>query len=179
MLFRSYQKVLFLDVDILINRDLKLLTHNAKKMVKNYIYAYSEPYSSHTEDKWRVRPYTEKELKMFEKMNINPFNTGTLFFIPTPTMKQHFINMQELIQKNRDIIYHYDQSVFNHYFNLKKLSKTKLMDNLVKTYPDSLTEYKDPVLLHFVGIGESEHKIKLMINYYNKFFNQTFGQQHP
>ena len=160
---KSYDKVIFIDADILCLGDI------------SYLNQCNTDYFSACLD---------TNIKMFWNSSYNiysylEFNSG-LFVIPKKILKN-----QEIYNDLIDLSFKYpnenlgDQNILNKYFQLKKINKLPGKYNVKKNVFSfqNLNEKNKPILLHFVGadkpfLTNNRSYIKTKNNqYYQKIYN--------
>jgi len=163
----NYEKILFIDSDIIIHTDLNNIFNNINE--DNLLYVKRE--SLNTEDHkniyYSLQLYTEEQLDNFKRDNTFVFNAGQFGFINSEQMKTHFNNINNLIRNHKGESF-YEQSFMNHYFNLHKLKNDDILDNNVRLFPENDVMYENKII-HFCGLGEGNPKFERMSNYFNKF----------
>ncbi len=176
----KYQKILFIDCDILIHLNLDNIF---KKITKDKLYAYNEQ----KEFKWHaikfhsLMDYEGDELVFLYENNIRVFNAGFFGFLNNEAMKQHFDNILEMV-KNFKGEYYYEQSFMNKYFNLKNLTDLTVItdENCIMNFSMDLRNKilqfrRTPLnnvgkIVHFsVSTDNPSKKLSDMFNYYEKF----------
>jgi lipopolysaccharide biosynthesis glycosyltransferase len=165
----KYNKIFFIDSDIIIHTNLNNIFDNLTK--DNLLYVKKESLKSLREDHknifFSLQLYTEEQLDNFEKEKIFVFNAGQFGFFNSEQMKNHFNNINNLIINHKGEFF-YEQSFMNHYFNLNKLKNDDILENKVRLFPEDNIKYENK-LVHFCGIGEGNPKYDRMLNYFNKF----------
>lgn len=161
----NYDKVMYLDCDILVQRDVGIL-FNSVDFQLNKLYAMAEgPIEGRY---WTLDLYKTSQLKRLHEKHVTGFNSGTFMFIPTIAMKHHFTALKELALQY-DGNHFYDQSFMNYYFNTKGIAVTPpILSRHIKLFPDPNKRYPRKVILHFAGIGRYKEKAKMMEDYYEK-----------
>ena len=171
----DYDKVLYLDCDIVIAGNLLNIMENVIADDKLYVCKdkvgdeckISDHFSSFFS---RIdRPYTEKDIEFFEQNKIYPFNAGQFAFCRTEIMKQHFENISsELNTTYKSDKHFYEQVFLNEYFN-----RRNAIDNM-------LTEYC--YLCHIGNIITTKNIINHFLNcaahYKNKLIYMRESHQH-
>jgi len=173
----KYFKILFIDSDVLVNTNLERIFHGIND---NKLYAGREHRSMilHNEKWHSFQTYTENDIKFFYDNKIYPFNCGLFGFITTIRMKEHFLNILEMV-KNHTGHYWYEQSFMNVYFNKLNLVDTKVINDTnymlgieVINLPSSTLwlqpQYHNKIF-HFTSSHGSEAKLKDML-YWNERF---------
>lgn len=161
----NYDRILFSDVDIIVQNDISILFDSKKtKLMKGVLYAPHESNGTHLHKFWSLMKYSKDELKYFNREGIQSFNVGTMLFMNCKEMRTHFENLNKMMKTSK-LPHFYEQSFFNHYFNLKNASDTKLLTDKVVIFPIANTYYSHPIFVHFAGIGMYEYKIAAMTEY--------------
>ena len=169
----DYNKILFLDVDIIAFKDVcqifnetyesgYLYTVHNKNM--NYEVAFNSKYYS-------VTRATNEELSHYKSNNQMPFNAGQFLFVNSIKMQQHFTNIQWFMQ-NWPGEYFFEQSFMVQYFCRNLLTKTDILQKYVTVHIITPSIY-DPVsdtsittLIHFAGAAlNSAAKIDYITTY--------------
>ena len=165
---QSYDKVLFIDSDILIH--MNVLDYIKKIDKEDVLYVCTE----HKEQKqhmclyYSLVNYTREQLEYFNRNNIHVFNAGLFGFIPSNQMKNHFDNIRDNIKKHTGKFY-YEQSFMNVYFNLSNKTNRDLFTRENYILGPIYKEYKDS-LLHFCGSpGNGTIKYNAMLKYSKEF----------
>jgi lipopolysaccharide biosynthesis glycosyltransferase len=159
----NYNKVLFIDVDIIVQNDINRLFDEFKPK-DGVMYAVHEQNGTHFHKFWSLMKYTNEDIKKFMERGIISFNVGTMMFAVTPKMKEHHTQLRKLM-KNSRLIHFYEQGFYNHYFNKALASDTDYLQNKVVIFPISGTYYPHPTFVHFAGIGQYEMKTREMTKY--------------
>jgi lipopolysaccharide biosynthesis glycosyltransferase len=158
----KYEKVLYLDCDVIVQRDLMDLFKKTP-IQKNILYA---PQEGEIKGKfWYLDSYTEQNVARLEQHGVQSFNSGTFMFVPTLTFLKHFEKIKIMATEYKGKKHFYDQSFLNYYFNTKNISSTKYMSDIVKIFPDEDMYYPNKYIIHFAGIGRYREKSKIMRNY--------------
>ena len=130
----QYNKVLFLDADVIVDCDLsKVFDLNLQA---NKIYSYIHDcckYAVHNTKYHTIQKYSKQEIDIFEQRKIRPFNAGQFMFLNSQSMRVHFENVNHLFKIWKDS-YFFEQSFLNFYFNLNLASDTFLFDSLFYIY---------------------------------------------
>lgn len=161
-----YEKILYLDCDLIIMKSLKDIFNIEMKndilyVVPEFDYKLNY-YSFHSGS----RVYTPEQHRFLQKNNIQGFNCGQFLFLNTPQMKQHFQNVLDMMNSNDDANFFYEQSFMNYYFNLSNKISYQL-DFFVKLRPPSLEP--NVIIYHFANASISfQNKLILMKNLYSK-----------
>jgi lipopolysaccharide biosynthesis glycosyltransferase len=164
----NYQKVLYLDCDLIIMNSLKKLFEMELKDDVLYVVPEFEYnlnyYSFHSGS----RIYTPEQHRFLQKNNIRGFNCGQFLFLNNPQMKQHFKNVLDMMKSNDDINFFYEQSFMNYYFNLSNKISYQL-ESFVRLRPSYLETNSSVVIYHFANASISfQNKLNLMKNLYCK-----------
>lgn len=160
----KYEKVLYLDFDIIVQKDLSKLFDDIKAK-PDVLYAPKE--GEIDGQYWTLDLYTNSDIARLKQKRVNSFNTGTFLFVPSPTMKEHLMNVRRLAElydrQNKN--HFYDQSFFNYYFNMNGISSTKYITKHVKIFPKHDQLYPARTILHFAGLRRYNEKAGIMRNY--------------
>lgn len=160
--FMSFDKILFLDCDILVQDDINKLFH-AVKTRPNKLYVAEE--GQIDELYWSINAYLPQNIERMKKNNVKSFNAGTFIFMPTETMRDHFVKAKDfgLQYQGRHF---YDQGIFNYYFNrLHIASISKYLSNKLVMFPDINQYYPTKMLMHISGIQGYKEKAPKMKKY--------------
>jgi lipopolysaccharide biosynthesis glycosyltransferase len=172
----KYKKILFIDCDILIGKNLN---HFFQLIFENKLYAGAEGFTSkiHESITHSLKTYSDKDLNFFKNNAIYGFNCGFFGFINNIEMKTHFSNILEMVRTHVGE-YYYEQSFMNVYFNLRNLTDTKIMNESnykFRFFPENLVEnamaipfYKHKVV-HFAWSRGAENKLFYMKKFWNLF----------
>jgi lipopolysaccharide biosynthesis glycosyltransferase len=160
--FNNYDKIMYLDCDIILQNDINKLFDI--KIKNNILYA---PKEGTLDGKyWTLNLYNKKDFENLTKLGFHSFNSGTMLFKPSEKMKEHFENVKNLALKYNGSHF-YDQSFLNYYFNINKLSNTEYISKYIILFPDVNKYYPEKTIVHFAGIGRYKEKAKIMKNYLN------------
>lgn len=164
----DYDRVLYLDTDILVVKSLDSYFENINVEDMLYVYTETSNQEHHKHLWWSLQNYTEEEYAVFRRKNILPFNAGTFGFVSTEDMKHHFENVRDMI-KTHTGPYFYEQSFLNVYFNRRNntLRHVFTTDNYIFC-PQPCKRYNDAILLHFADASQSaSYKCERMQTYLN------------
>jgi len=163
--FLEYDRVMYSDIDIIVQGDLSKVFAMAGAMEPGKLYATEE--GEVDGQYWTLNAYKNSDINALKKENVKSFNSGFFMFRPTPAMAEHLTNVKKLGRSYVVKKYFYDQSVLNYYFNIRRLSVTsKKLKSIYVMFPDEKTYYSKAILLHIAGIGRYAEKSKVMRNYY-------------
>jgi lipopolysaccharide biosynthesis glycosyltransferase len=163
--FLTYDKILFLDCDILVIQDVMKLFKNIK-VNKDKLHVAQE--GSLKEPYWRLNAFAQNISTMILQ-DKQSFNSGEFIFKPSANMKRHFEQAKEFgLTKSHTKFY--DQPVFNYYFNKHNLVvMCPYLSKKLQLFPDPSKQYHNKILLHFTGIGRYEEKAPMMKRYLAEF----------
>lgn len=175
----KYEKVLYIDVDIIVTLDISQLFEENKEIESGYLYACIEQMdlNSHKNMFWSMGNYTKKELAFFEDNKIYPFNAGCFLFIPDQAMKIHFAKVLHLIYSCKQPFF-FEQSFMNVYFNTNNLVKYNIIQssNYVM-FPDLSKAYSNTII-HFCGSpGHGTKKYDVMKTYVQNFYPDILSKR--
>lgn len=158
----KYDKVLFLDCDIIIQKNIATIFDLQPILEKGILYASKEENSSHENIFWSLGNYKPAQLDFFRRENIKCFNSGTFMFKPCAKMTGYFKKLRKFARKYENKHF-YDQSFLNYFFNARKAANTTLMEGRVKIFAEVEKCYKNEVILHYAGIERYKEK-EIMMN---------------
>ena len=169
----EYDKVLYLDSDIIVTGDLNPLFDVIEK--PNVLYVASpREFDGHING-WhssKKTPHSTTTLEKFVKNEVWAFNVGQFGFIPSKKMKEHFDNCYEL--RNSEF-YEHEQMVINSYFctrNIVDYGLTKFV-KLQPTWENA--PYENFLVTHFIGMHtNADTKILLMTDYFGSMILPDF-----
>jgi lipopolysaccharide biosynthesis glycosyltransferase len=170
----AYNKVLFLDCDIIVNRDiitnyLDTLDEIGKTFDANEYRNKLHVCVEHTDVCYHNRPwfgfqnYKKSQLALFHIKRQWVFNCGQFAFFVNDKIKRHFRAVQEMYARHRGP-YYYEQSFMNFYFNPRFLTISSLTTFVCMPLYDNVTRNNvNPYLTHYAGGSESfEYKLDCM-----------------
>jgi len=149
---KMYEKVLYMDSDMIVTYDIyKLFLHDLKP---NTLYVYQERFeiADHNSAQFRLFPYTQTQLDNMKANGIYPFNSGLLLACNDAKIVEHFDHVKTLANQYPGAP---DQSILNHYFNNPeldvKLDYSLIHNKIVILYnPEYDTLYRNH-FVHFCG----------------------------
>jgi hypothetical protein len=159
-----YQKILYLDTDILITNNINNLFNLE---IKEYLYVLKENY--HRE--FHCCLFQQQEIN--EKVKDLTFTSGILYFKNSLIIKNLFIEISNEIknynQKNLPPPKCYDQPFFVYYGIKQNLIENKSLIGLCVNNPK---EFNKETITHFPEcVGNHKHKLPMMFNYFNYLQN--------
>lgn len=160
--FLEYDKILFLDCDILVQENLANL-FRAVRARPNRLYAAQE---GNIEDRyWTMNAYLPQDFEHMRAHNVRSFNAGTFLFIPSEEMRQHLIRAKAFGENYRGRHF-YDQSIMNYYFLRNGLASiSPYITKKLQMFPDTSRYYPRKMLMHISGIGRYKEKAPIMEAY--------------
>lgn len=154
----NYDKVLFLDCDIVVVKDLEMsvfpLIEDATKL---HVFPERMDINHHKNLWWSLEKYKPEDYALFAARNQHVFNCGQFAFRVNDTMKQHFQNVIDLIKSHKGK-YFYEQSFMNHYFNTNFATCETLLPEVMITLYESVCSNQS--IVHFAGAHQT-HTTKL------------------
>jgi len=117
---REYEKVLYLDCDIVVCGNLNNLMESVTRDDLLYVVPESTDLSQHTSPFFQMQdiPYDGDTLIRFSKNDIYPFNCGQFAFKVSDAMEAHFNTITDQIRATYDPSLHfYEQCFMNNHFN--------------------------------------------------------------
>jgi hypothetical protein len=169
----AYERVLFLDCDTLVLGSLR--PWFTAPLEPHTLYTASEAHGSDGHDGqdcryYRVTPYTPEQLESL--CDVRVFNAGQFMFRPTPRMRQHFMQVQQLVAEHPDSFY--EQAAMNQHFNLSKATDDTLLTPAVHLGAKKPPAPPGCLLAHFTDCCAPWHaKLNFMLD----FIEQSESQQ--
>jgi len=154
----KYDRVLFLDCDIVILEDIKPffieeLDTNSDKL---YVIPEFEYHLQFYCFKNGYRKYRTEQHNTIKKNNLKGFNCGQYLFIQNEFMKVHFENIIKLVSTHSGD-YFYEQSFMNYYFNLANKVDYRF-EKYVEFRP---TEIKPIYIIYHIALSILTYQEKL------------------
>lgn len=173
----KYDKVLFLDCDIVITNNTNyifdIITRNDVLYVVrncNTIKNYKEGNSYGCTDD----PYDEETLKMFAEKGIYGFNAGQFGFCVSDKMRHHFKEVYKALKRFNPVIHFYEQSFINNYFN-RILAIDYSLEKFVCLNGVSYNKPSVIVLYHVCGANIPYlEKLAIMKRTYHMILHNTY-----
>jgi len=174
---RNYEKLLYLDCDIIVTGSLHKLFDYIN--TPNMLYVKYE--GAYTPDVHKLHwfslnhmPYTDQELEEFVERKQCVFNTGHYGFLVSTEIKKHFDNIIKLINKSVNEKFFYEQSFMNYYFNKNNLVKYDLPYISLYSCIELKELDKNSILHHFLGSQINwQLKYSIMKKYFYNFIEST------
>lgn len=169
---KNYNKILFLDMDILVVGDLSKIFEES--MTPNILYTGIQRYEldMHNTVYHCINEYTKEHLDFFSRKGIFPFNAGQFLFLNTSTMRKHFKNIDKFAHSWEGPFF-FEQSFLNTYFNVLCISdifKFKHQFGFISINMED-TQYKPnahTVFVHFMGsIAKPNGKLNFVKKHYS------------
>jgi hypothetical protein len=170
---QKYDKVFFLDTDIITHTDI--IPYFEKIIKQDTLYVYTEDTDplANAQPWFSYNNYNQADLERLQRENIHPFNAGCFGFYPTNTMRDHFNNILDFIKDYKGSLHIYEQSFMNVYFNkINNTDRTLLTKDTYimfpyRNYPIQSHEGK---LIHFTGlVGEGAIKYRDIKKYVDNY----------
>lgn len=162
---RQYEKVLYLDSDIVVLGDLNTLFEQPLEDNVLYVVPEGSP-TVHMKLLYGLQDYTKDEQEHLRKNGVFPFNCGQFMFKPTDTMHEHFECVIQLIKTWKKRFF-YEQSFMNRHFNMKGKLDYDLLPRYVKLFPKNFNNERGFIIYHFTGCGTHfSRKLNLMESYH-------------
>lgn len=163
----SYDRVLFLDSDILVQRDIVsdfLETLDDKDRL--YVCEEHQDMHWHNTIYFGLRRYTPHELQRFQEASQHVFNCGQFAFCVNPATIEHFRALDDFMWSYSGPFF-YEQSFMNDYFNTRLLTNPRLTQYVQMPLLNSCVQHTpDPYLIHFAAPSSSFHqKLAWMVAY--------------
>jgi lipopolysaccharide biosynthesis glycosyltransferase len=165
---RKYEKVLYLDSDILVLEDIKYMFEYA--FDPNCIYVVPErtfPLNPHNHIFFSLQDYSTEEMLELQQKGIMGFNCGQFMFNPSDEMQSHFENVCSLIANFKGE-YFFEQSFMNRYFNTRCNLDYDHMEKHVQLSPKQYKYEQGKTIYHFLDAGcHYTNKLTQMNEYYS------------
>lgn len=178
----EYDKIIYLDVDTIVNCDIEMFFKNLHPNKLNVVVEDFE-IKNHQRIQFSLGNYNKEDISFFEKNKIYTFNSGTFMFQNSLLMKKHFTNVLSLIE-NHDGEFFTDQSFMNYYFNtyaLTDVSAIRKGENYYYIVDENINNDIDLTnkIMHFIGnTFVASNKLKNMKFIYDKIFiNKKFRER--
>lgn len=167
----GYDKVLFIDCDILIHTKLDSIMNGIINNEKLYVYTEYEDLKWHRDIYFSLLKYTNEQLEYLSTNKIYPFNAGLFGFVPSEIMKNHFSNIRQMIKTHVGKFF-YEQSFMNVYFNLNNETIRDVITSAnYKMHPKDDVNYEG-TLVHFCGgVGDPVYKYPRITKYISNYMN--------
>jgi hypothetical protein len=120
-LLRAYERVLFLDCDVVVTAPIGALFDAFTN--GDMLYVCPEKTSADHASPYFSLSYDDAQLAGYVRDGVRPFNCGQFAFRVTDEMEAHFGAVRELMRKWTGE-YFYEQSFMNHHFGLARATST-------------------------------------------------------
>lgn len=163
----SYDKVLYLDCDIVVHGSLLPLFDSVVDETKLYVVPETKNFRDHENGFYcrKDKPYDSGELRDFAKDKVYVFNAGQFAFRTSSVMRGHFTEIARDIRDNYNRNYHfYEQSHLNSHFNrsrsisyaIENFCRVDIIDSRSGRGPVSA-----PVVIHHLANATKSWSTKL------------------
>lgn len=154
----KYNKILFLDADILAARDIYHIFAADYEHERLYVKhnKMKVTFSSHAGNYHGLKHLSPEQMEQMKNNNQMPFNAGQFLFLNSNKMKKHFDNLNWLMGVWPGP-YFFEQSFMNHYFcsynltNNEKLGKKVKLLSTVEPHLYNPKVDADDILVHFIA----------------------------
>jgi len=171
-LFLNLNKILYLDVDILVKKDLSELFN---KDITGFLAGVVEcEYIKRLKNKNKNFPQTNLSIQEYEKNILNKrtdkyFNAGVLLLNLDLIRKEKISQkLWNFLEENKNRIVYQDQDVLNSVFD----NRVIFLDKKYNKHAVNSYKFNDVVLLHFIGKDKPwdiyMHNSKEYLKYYKK-----------
>lgn len=128
----KYEKILYLDCDIVVCGSLEPIYERITDPTKLYVKPEPDAQGAHTQMYWRRgdRMYDQETLDRFKEKDIRAFNSGQFGFINSAEMRDHFnVVAREIRMTAYDPRVHFYEQVFmNDHFNRAEATSYDIAD---------------------------------------------------
>jgi len=172
----KYDKILYLDSDIIVKKQVNILFDLVKEDV---LYVLEEGDLERTENYWGKDLFTTDEINSFEDKTT--FNSGVLLFNNCENMRILFEKIKEDMRRRNHSFYDQPFFIYNA-FKYGWYNNKVLKQYIMQNDPDSNIDVTvDRVLHHFAGyIGNGNHKYEPMVRFLKKLKDlETKTSPHP
>lgn len=111
----TYDKILYLDCDIIVDGPLDHVFHTITNPTKLYVVPDRFPFTAEYFS-CKDKPYSKEELTTFETNGLKAFNAGQFGFCNSNQMREHFQEVCKLKQTYDSRYHFYEQSFMNFHF---------------------------------------------------------------
>lgn len=123
----EYQKILFLDCDIVFTQDIQRIFDTEIQDSKIYAAIHKDiRFATHNTPEHNITTYNNEVIWSLKNSGIAPFNAGQFLMLGTEKMKRHFENVR-LVLGLWVGAYFFEQSFLNTYFNYNFASDTEVL----------------------------------------------------
>jgi lipopolysaccharide biosynthesis glycosyltransferase len=164
----SYDRVLFLDSDIIVHTPLDTFFAGVRRPGILYVYTELADQQAHKNLCFSLSTYTLVDLLTFKLRKIQVFNAGCFLFVRCDAMKGHFAAIRNMIATHTGPFF-YEQSFMNVYFNKLNATDRSVLTNANYRMPPSPGVDYTGFILHFAGKpGDANNKLESMNAYYSQ-----------
>ena len=166
---QNYEKILYLDTDILINSDVNVLFR--LELDDDKLYALEEGTIEH--EFWGGQFF---DFNIFDK-NTPAFTSGVLFFRNSHSIKSLFdditMHIENYVAQRKPLPTCLDQPFIVYHAISQNKSNVKLLQEYMENNPSSASVHK--IIYHFPGgPGSYQSKLHKMINFWEKNLKHRF-----
>lgn len=160
----SYDRVLFLDSDILVHTSVYSIFRGITRPGILYVYSETTKQEDHKSLIWSLQDYTPLDLAIFQMTPVHVFNAGCFAFVRGDGMRNHFLAIQGRIVSHTGRFF-YEQSFMNAYFNRNGQTDRTLLTEKNYVFDKGNQSYQGR-LVHFAGDpGSGKTKLQRMKDY--------------
>lgn len=154
----EFDKVVYLDSDIIITGDLAPIFREIQMKDKLYVFDESDDYEEHNKIYFGCQNYTNDDILKFRYMGIKVFNCGQFGFRVSDEMRAHFYNILYFINGYKEE-YYYEQSFMNYYFNTLN-ARISMFNKYTSLANRNDRVNKDTVIVHYAD-ANMPYQVKL------------------
>lgn len=165
----KYDRVLFLDCDIIVGRPLGTVFSTLQRDDVLYVKPEATDPLAHNQVFWACldRLHSEETLKQFAAEQIYTLNAGQFAFRVGPAMRAHFEAVAADTVSYNAKYHFFEQSFMNHHFNLARAVDYALGPH-VRLFAQEAPAASPVAINHFCGAGySSQQKAAWMRSYLN------------
>lgn len=150
---QKYERVLFLDCDIVISAPLTPIFDSIQRKDLLYVVYEHTDIDMHLNLHYhrRDQPYNDETLASFREKGIYVFNAGQYGFLTSDSMKEHFDQVCKDKKCYHPDFHFYEQSFMNNHFN-RNFAVSYDIHPFVRLYADE-NPYDNIIIHHFCGCG--------------------------
>lgn len=164
---QNYQKILYLDTDILIRHSLQPIFNLIQDLSKPLLYTLEEGVIDSKSNFWGHLVFGKEANQYKDK---SAFTTGILLFANHPFMKTFFEDVRNHLRRNTHKGFYDQGHIIYHAFKHQIYNNKILKDYAINRNNDI---HSKKTILHFCGgVGKYQHKVDAMRAYLKDIKNE-------